>query len=419
LSSRELPFGRGVAGLAALAVLALSGTAAPTALAATGSISGTVTGAPTHASVAEVEVCAWEYNKGEIVETKEHCTFSASNGYYEIDNLGEAEYLVVFWPRRQDQNYIPDTYDPDNQWPGEPVTVGTGPVTGVDVELPEGGSIKGQVTDEVGGEPLMGVSVCVTPQYENTTPRCVVTNAEGQYEIVGLTTHNYTVEFSPEQSGLHYFGEHYDNQRFGNGHLPTPVSVTAGSITTGIDVALEPSAEIRGVVTAAADGRPLGDILVCIAPALSFPNPRSLEEFQCSRTSGAGTYFIPGLEGGQYKVLFSPELREYIQYIPPLKPDEDGFPTRFWNEKASLWEADVLTLVAPTLVTGIDARLGPGPPFPLTSPSPPPSTMPAPALNPKCKRGRHLRIVRGMRRCVRRHPRKDGRHQSRHAGARN
>lgn len=399
--------------MVALAVLALGGATAPNALAATGSISGTVTGAPSHAGVAGVEACAWETkNEGEIIESKEHCVFTASNGDYEIGPLNEGTYLVLFWPRVQGQNYIPQFYDQDGLWPSDSVTVGDGPTTGIDMELPEGGSIKGQVTEEIGGEPLADVRVCAARQYENSEPSCVLTDAGGRYEIVGLRTYQYTLEFDPYYSGLQYFGEYYDDQIFGSGYPPGAVSVSAGSVTTGINAALKPAAEIQGVVTTAADGIPLNEILVCAAPATSFFKPSFADVVKCSRTNSSGAYSIERLEGGQYKVLFSLELRDFIDWFPPLKPEEDGYPTRYWKEKDTLWDADVLTLAAPTVATAIDARLGPFPPISSTSLSPPPSAPTTPhVLKRKCKPGRHLRKVRGKRRCVRIRPRKRGRHK--------
>lgn len=420
MSSHGLSFGRGIAAAAVLAVLALGGAAAPNALAATGSISGTVTGAPSHSGVAGVEVCALKtVNEGEIpAETKENCVFTASNGDYEISSLDNGTYLPLFSPRVKGQNYLPMYYDDDGLWPSDSVTVGDGPVTGIDMELPEGGSIKGQVTEELEGKPLAGVMVCAGRGWESNEPSCVPTDADGRYDIVGLKTDIYTVKFNPDYSGLQYFGESYDDQIFGNGHIQQPVSVSAGSVTAGIDAALTPAAEIRGVVTAAADGAPLSKILVCIAPTDSFFKTSSFaDEARCSRTSDSGAYSIKSLEGGQYKVLFSLELRDFIHYFPPLEPEEDGYPTRYWKEKDTLGEADVLTLAAPTVATAIDARLGPFPPTPsspsapITAPSAPPLPTAPHILKPRCKLGQHLRKVMGKRRCVGQHQRKHGRHK--------
>lgn len=404
-----------MAAVALLAALSLSSATASGALAATGSISGTVTGAPSHAGVAGVEACVSQtVNAGEIpANNKEHCVFTASNGKYEIGPLGQGTYMPLFWPRVKGQNYLPRYYDADGLWPPDSVAVGDGPTTGIDVELPEGGTVKGRVTEEVGGNPLAGVMVCAGRGYAETEPVCVPTDADGRYEIVGLWGEDHLVKFSPEHSGLQYFGEYYEDEIFGSGYPPTPVSVEAGSITAGIDAVLKPSAEIRGVVTAAANGSPLNDILVCAAPPSSFFDSSFDDEAKCSRTSGSGTYAIKSLKGGQYKVVFSPELREFIHYFPPLEPEEDGYPTRYWNEEDILWNADVLALAAPTVATDIDARLGPFPP-PAPSTSAPPPTLPLatpPILKRKCRPGRVLKKTKGKRRCVRPHHRKHRRHK--------
>jgi Carboxypeptidase regulatory-like domain len=411
LISQGLPSARGIAAVV-LTVLALGSAIAPAASAATGSISGTVTGAPSHAGVPGVEVCVEKtVNEGEIpAEINDHCVFTAANGDYEIGSVAPGTYMPLFSPRVKGQNYLPRYYDVDGMWPSDSVTVGEGPTTGIDVELPEGGRVKGQVTEEVGGNPLAGVMVCAGRGWEHREPVCVPTDANGRYEIIGLWSEDYTLKFSPDHSGLQYFGEYYDDEIFGSGLPATPVSVTAGSVTAGIDAALKPSAEIQGVVTVAANGAPLNDILVCAAPPISFFDSSFGNEAKCGRTGGSGAYAIKGLEQGQYKVLFSLELRDFIHYFPPLEPEEDGYPTRYWNEKDTLWTSDTLTLVAPVVATGINARLGPPPP-PVSITSPPPPQAAPPALKRKCKRGRVLRKVKGKRRCVRRHHQKHRRHK--------
>ena len=365
LSYRGLAFGWRAGGPATLAVLAAFTVAAPIALAATGSVSGAVTGAPSNAPVREVEVCLWPF---EDAHTKEHCALSASDGHYEIANVDGGEYLVHFQPTREDENYVRGYYNPDHMWPPDHVTVGTSALTGIDKELEEGGSIEGQVTEESGGEPLAGVMVCAGRGWEGQEPRCASTDADGQFDLFGLVNDEYRVEFSPEKSGLQYFGEYYDDQRIGNGYPAKLVKVAVGNVTTGIDATLTPSAEIRGAVTAGTDLTPVSGMLVCIAPPNSFSGYSFDQERHCNRTNNSGTYAIRLLEKGDYKVAFSLELREFTHYFPPYEPEEDGYPTRFWDEQESLWVANVLTLGAPSVVTGINAHFGPRP-----QASPPPS----------------------------------------------
>ena len=85
-----------------LTILAgIAGVTASDALASTGSISGNVTGAPSHTAVAGVEVCALKTTvEGEIpVENKEHCAFTGSDGNYEIGVLEPGTYLPLYTPR--------------------------------------------------------------------------------------------------------------------------------------------------------------------------------------------------------------------------------------------------------------------------------------------------------------------------------
>lgn len=393
------------------------GATAPSALAGTGSIAGNVTGAPSHAPVGGVEVCALKTTvEGEIpVENKNHCDFTTADGNYEIGSLDSGTYLPLFSPRVEGQNYLRRYYNSDGQWPPDSVTVGDGATTGIDTELPEGGTVKGRVTEELEGQPLAGVRVCAGQGWENREQLCVSTDAKGDYEIVGLATDIYTLEFDPEDSGLQYFGEYYDDQIFGNGHIQQPVSVTAGSVVDGIAAVLTPAAEIRGVVTSAWNGAPLSHTLVCIAPPDSFFETSSFaDQSRCSRTKASGSYSINNLRTGQYKVLFSLELREFLNYLPPVEPEEDGYPTRYWDEESTLAAADVLNLAGPTVVSGIDARLGPSPAISIASP--PPAAV-LPAVKRKCKAGHHLRKIKGKSRCVRRHPRKHRRHRHSHRSA--
>lgn len=402
----------------AVLLVALSGVAGMTAsdaLAGTGSISGHVTGAPSHATVPGVEACAMkvEYEGEEPVPNENHCDLTGSDGYYEIGSLENGTYRLFYSPRVEGQNYIP-------RYSYGAVAVGDGPTSGVDVELPEGGTVRGRVTEELEGNPLTDLTVCAGHGWESTRPICVRTGVDGSYEIIGLTSDIYTLEFKPEATGLPYFGEYYDDELFGSGYPHQPVSVTAGSVTEGIDAALQPAAEVRGTVTVSATGVPLTHTLVCIAPPRSFFEPFFYwDETHCGRTNSSGAYSIKGLPTGQYDVLFSLELQEFLHYFPPLKPEEDGYPTRYWNERSTLAEADLLTLEAPTVVTGVDARLGP-PPTPVSSPAPP-SVTPEPGLptrKRKCKPGRHLKTIKGKRRCVRRHPKQHRRrHHHRHRKA--
>jgi hypothetical protein len=406
-----------MAALVVVAVLALSGTVAPGALAATGSISGTVTGAPTHVPVAGVEVCAREDSQ---LGNDGRCVWTRSDGTYEIDSLAEEEYEVIFWPRHgTGLNYLRDGRDH--------VPVGAGQTTSVDFELAEAGSIEGRVISELDGTPLAGVGVCAYYQWEDHEPSCAITDAAGRYLLVGLgevgsEESEYGLQFFPEHSRLPYFRSYGGlvgfDEEFDDLVQAEPVPVSWGHVTRVANQTLKPDAEVQGFVTAAFDGHALAGILVCVAPALRFAeeafwwNTLGHERAKCTRTNSAGAYSVGKLQGGQYKVLFSLEIEEFVHYIPPLGPEEDGYPTQYWREGSSWAQADVLTLTAPTVATAIDALLGPFPPAPVVSPSPPPLPAAPQIVKPRCRPGRHLKNVKGERRCVRSPVRRHRRHSS-------
>jgi hypothetical protein len=402
--------------LAVAAVLVLCGAAAPAALAATGSISGTLTGAPTHAPVAGVEACARKAPEFVVVG---RCVWTGSDGTYEIDSLPEGEYSVIFWPHHgTGLNYL-------GGGRGN-VQVGAGPTTGVNFELAEAGSIEGRVTSELDGTPLAGVEVCAYFQWEDHEPSCAITDAAGRYLLVGLGEVGseesvYRLQFFPEHSRLPYFRSYGGlvgfDEELDDLVQAEEVTVSWAHVTRVPDQTLKPDAEVQGVVTAAFDGRPLAGIQVCIAPALRFAEDAFREYLAgfegptCTRTNGAGAYAIGKLRGGPYKVVFSPEAEEFVHYLPPLKPDVDGYPTRYWHEAESWSSADVLTLAAPTVATGINSRLGPFPPetqqtpveVTSTSSSPPPAVAPPTAAvvpKPKCGRDKRAKLLRGHYRCV-------------------
>jgi hypothetical protein len=434
LTSQAFSFGRILAALTVAALLALGGAGAPSAFAASGSISGTVTGAPTHLPVAGVEACALKELEFVVVG---QCVWTGSDGTYEIDSLPEGEYTVMFWPHHgTGLNYFRDGRGP--------VHVGAGRTAGVDFELQEAGSIEGRVVSELDGTPLAGVEVCADFQWEDHEPSCAITDAAGRYLVVGLGAvgeeeSDYRLQFFPEHSRLPYFRSYGGlvgfDEELDDLVQAEVVSVSKGHLTEVPDQELKPDAEVQGSVTAAFDGHPLAGIRVCVAPALRLAEEAFQQDIygfegpRCTRTNGSGAYAVGRLRGGQYKVVFSLEAEEFVHYFPPLKPEEDGFPTQYWSEGSTWAQADVLTLTAPTVVTDIDAQLGPPPPpqVPATStstmsvaPAPP---LPPPAAAPptfahelKCKRGsRKVKKGNGSYRCAkpRKAPHKRHRHPAR------
>jgi hypothetical protein len=190
----------------------------------------------------------------------------------------------------------------------------------------EPGSISGTVTAKVGGLPIAGVEVCAGGEAEEAFG-CATTDENGEYEIVSLPAGVYKVQFWGRPLG--YADQYYAGKRlFGEA---TPVVVSAGAATSGIDAELERGATISGRVTAAATGLPVAGVEVC-----AFTLDES--EFGCEATDGTGAYAIEGLASGQYEVYFYTGETEGELVSQP-------------------YELGLITLTTGQVRTGVDAAL--------------------------------------------------------------
>lgn len=236
---------------AALAITACALLFVPaTALAATGSISGTVTAASGGAALKGVEVCAYEVEE----EEEEGCALTSPSGQYTISGLFPGEYKVEFWPHREGLNYITQYYNNKSTFAtAEAVTVTSGETSsGVNAQLQVGGLLTGTLTDAATHAALPGIFVCA---FEPTIEEfiCAQTGAGGQYTIAGLPSSSfYRVEFGPEFEEQVAPGSYITQYYSGKSTLAeaNPVAVTAPATTAGIDAALarRPAAKVPTIL---------------------------------------------------------------------------------------------------------------------------------------------------------------------------
>lgn len=377
--------------LAALACLAMSGRAAAATF--PGAISGTVTDAGTAEPVADLEVCAFLFEE----EEEWHCAETNSDGEYEIADLPAGEWGVEFWgaPR----GYIPQFWDGKERWSeAGPVVVGSTPVTGIDAQLLPGGEIQGTVREASGGAPVAEAEVCAWGLAEGLGEffaGCVVPDGTGHYALRGLKAAEYEVAFYPYEGNL--VTQFYDHKA--HWWEADFVPVAAEEVVTGIDADLEAGAQISGTLYSDATGSPLPFISVCSIEAASG------ELWGCTQSDEDGRYVLDRLLAGSYKVVFSIDFEQWYEEDFGGEED-DGFPTEFWNNQATLAAANPIALATGQSVTGIDARLGP-PPFqpPAAVVTPPPAATPLALPAPKrkhCRKGFKRKKVKGKYRCVKR-----------------
>jgi hypothetical protein len=348
-----------------------------------GSIAGTVTGSDAPGGLEGVEVCVSRFIEVEEEGEREvKCATTGSGGAYLVDELEEGEYDVEF--RAGALPYF-------GEFREEPVTVGTGAVTGIDTELEAAATIAGTAT--AGGEPVAEDQVCAWRLPEREKGRCDETDADGNYRIKFASPGSFGVEFQAID-GL--ATQYFDRKR--HWIEATPVAANLGAVRSGVDAALEAGGALKGTVFNNS-GVPLPEILVC---AIEVP---SGEPEICDETGIFGQYSLQPLATGTYKVAYSPQLGLEFFGEELFLGEHDGFNTRFYSEQTTLSAAMQVGLAAPGTVAGLDAHLL------YTNPPvlPPPAATPSVRLvspvtqpkRPRCRKGFKLKKVKGKKRCVR------------------
>lgn len=390
----------GVAIVIGLTLCGALGAAAP-AVAATGSISGTVTEAGSGDPIAGIAVCAYSPNFG----TPGGCVATDPDGKYTIAGLQPNVYRVGFEEEGQQKNYVAQWY------PGKPIVeeaqfvqVQSGAeASGKDATLSVGGQISGTVTDVADGEPIEGIEVCA-PQLDRPTEfgviHCDRTDADGEYMVWALPTGQFKLEFGPaifQREAPNYIRQYYPGKSsFAEAEVR---AVIAGESSSGIDAALQKGIGIAGTVSVAGGGQVDGSPRICAL------NATSEAIVQCTGVEFDGTYWMPGLPFGSYVVSFAVDVEEE----PGLILHPDGYVRQYYNGKPTFAAADRLTSAGPTEFTGIDAQLVRGPEtFPDRRP---PALLPVqvtllerPAPKPlHCKKHFRKKFVKGKQRCVKVH----------------
>jgi 5-hydroxyisourate hydrolase-like protein (transthyretin family) len=330
--------------IVAMPALALALIAAPSASAATGEITGTVTAAGGGA-LANIQVCAQpvEYETGTY-----KCEITGSAGDYALSGLNEGEYVVYFYGGLDRvTQYFPGkaTYSE-----AEHVAVtGGGTASGIDAALALAGKIQGHITDAVTHAALNGIEICAVEVghgfYENQ--HCTSSfSGNGEYTLGGLPAGSYKVLFQAgygETSPGHYGQLNYLTQYFSGKEVEaqaSAVSVSAGTATGSVDAAMQPGGRIAGTVTAASGGAPLQGVGVCASPVKSGSGNST-----CSTTSADGTYSLVGFRTGEYKLRFE------------AGDSEPNYVRQFYSGKKTRAEADAVAVTAGQSKEGIDVQM--------------------------------------------------------------
>lgn len=299
------------------------------AMVAGGELSGTVTSAASKEAATGIEVCALEPK----FDYAEACVYAGSNGEYTLAGLAGGSYKVEFFSPTND--YFKQYYAGKNSVSeASSVAVVTGAVSkGINAVMAPAGKISGKVKSVSSGEALEHIEVCAQPANGGSAGQCTSTGAGGEYTIAPLATGEYTIEFSSTNEA--YVSQYYNGQS--SASLATPVLVTAGATTSGIEAAMNSGGQISGKVTAKATKAGIESVEVCA-------HERGGESVErCASTNSSGEYTVIGLPTANYTVEFDPPSNAYFG--------------QYYNGKRSSSEANPVSVVEGTKTSGIDATM--------------------------------------------------------------
>jgi Carboxypeptidase regulatory-like domain len=206
------------------------------------------------------------------------------------------------------------------------------------------GQISGTVTSASAGKAaISGIEACAS-SVGGEEFACATTTGSGEYTISGLASGEYYVEFAPPfESHLDYVRQYYNH--VSSFAAAQAVLVTAGAARSGVDAELEEGAQITGTVRSAVAGKAtIEGIRVC-----ALPSNERYEGVECAKTSATGDYTITGLQGGEYRIEFSSPFESGLDYV-----------TQYYNHQLTRSAAQVVAVIAPLTVSGVDAELEEG-----------------------------------------------------------
>ena len=307
------------------------------ATAGAGSLTGTVTDGAS-SPVPGIEVSA--YADGGAGWQLVAFTETSPNGGYVIDGLTDGVYRVLFrdWSQTFAFEYHPDAPTIE--------TAQDVPVFGsqvVDAVLDPGGGITGLLTDAAGA-PLEFPMVFVYAAGDEPELLFVgsVDEPTGAYEVGGLPTGDYIVQFSGYQ-GLASYNEYFDGAETID--LADPVAVTIGETTEQIDgeLGIPPGGVIAGRIT----DPYLRSFDFARVSAYRWDGADWVLAGQAEATYYESEYELP-LPPGDYRLLF--EGGSFLQVDLPAR--------ELFDDVGSIEDATSVTVVLEQRLDGFDVAVG-------------------------------------------------------------
>ncbi|HSG42540.1 MAG TPA: carboxypeptidase-like regulatory domain-containing protein, partial [Anaerolineales bacterium] len=269
------------------------------------SISGTVTEQGTGAPIEGMVVDVCDYETG--WDTCFH-GWTEADGTYFISGIPTGTYRMFSgW---DDSNWMVEYYNEQAAWElATPVDVEANTeLSGINFTLEMGGSISGVVTEQDTGAPIEGVVVDICDYETGFDGPCYggFTEADGSYFIAGIQPGTYRVFSGWDHTN--WVVEYYNEQA--DWELAELVEIEANTDLYEIDFTLELGGSISGTVTEQGAGAPIeGKMVEACDYVAGWDGP-------CFRdwTRADGSYFIPGVPAGIYRVSSSWEGTWMVEY---------------------------------------------------------------------------------------------------------
>lgn len=206
-------------------------------------------------------------------------------GPYQVRTLNQANLRDEVWDDRPCLGS--NLCDVEN---GDVVEVDSlGTVAGIDFALSTGGAITGTVVQKSTGTPMEGSTIWVRTLPNSEVVNSVRSEADGSYFVPGLAAGSYQVQVVGF-AGSDFAGQLYDGVDCVNGCRPedaTPVPVTEGGTTSGIDFQIAKLGVLEGTVTDSTTGLPIEGAFVRTS-------------VKSATTDAAGAFRMTGFDPGTY-----------------------------------------------------------------------------------------------------------------------
>lgn len=286
--------------------------AAPESATGAGAITGVVVAADTGQPVryAYLRVTSGELRGGRAAVTD-------ANGRYRLEELPPGRYTVT----ASKTGFVPVTFGQRRVLePGTPLEIGEGETLDeIDLALPRGSVITGQVVDEV-GEPLAGVGVrAMRHEYRQGERRLAVVGADtsddrGQYRVYGLAPGTYYVSAVARfidggrqargrfgrtnqiEQDMGYAPSYYPGVTSASQAMPLTLGVAQEMTGVSFGVQLVPTVRVAGLVLSP-EGAPSTRSAVSLVPD---DGARGFGGGLDAQTQSDGTFTVRNVPPGRY-----------------------------------------------------------------------------------------------------------------------